>query len=121
MAYPALSRVFWRCLNNKHAFICENKTCRTLLGKPQMNGTQSCCYISTTTDFPEFKDLTHIKTHQDLYQFSIEKPDIFWSRLARSRLTWSKDFTTSCKADFDSGKVEWFDGGKLNASGKINF
>ncbi|XP_059160258.1 acetyl-coenzyme A synthetase 2-like, mitochondrial [Physella acuta] len=116
MAYQALSRVFWRCFNKKHANICKNKTCRSLIGKPYVNGAPSCSYISTTTDFPEFQDLTHIKTHQDLYQLSIEKPEIFWSRLARSRLTWSKDFTTTCKADFSSGKVEWFDGGMLNAS-----
>uniref|UniRef100_A0A2C9JEW1 Acetyl-coenzyme A synthetase n=2 Tax=Biomphalaria glabrata TaxID=6526 RepID=A0A2C9JEW1_BIOGL len=72
--------------------------------------------ISTTTDYPEFKDLEEIKTHDDLYKFSINKPEVFWSRLARSRLTWSKDFTHVMKGDFLQGKMEWFTGGTLNAS-----
>ena len=75
--------------------------------------------ISTTTPFPEFSDLPDIKTHADLYQFSLEQPDTFWSRLARSRLTWSKDFSVVNESDFKNGKSAWFTDGKLNASGKI--
>jgi len=72
--------------------------------------------ISTTTPFPEFSDLPDIKTHADLYQFSLEQPDTFWSRLARSRLTWSKDFSVVNESDFKNGKSAWFTDGKLNAS-----
>jgi acetyl-CoA synthetase len=72
--------------------------------------------ISTTTDFPEFRDLTHIKTHADLHKFSIDESDEFWSRLARSRLSWIKDFTTVSNNDFKTGNCRWFEGGTLNAS-----
>ncbi|KAJ8321195.1 hypothetical protein KUTeg_001253 [Tegillarca granosa] len=70
----------------------------------------------TTTPFPEFKDLPNIKTHDDLYKFSLEDPEKFWSILARSRLDWYKDFGEIRDCNLGQGKIRWFLGGKLNAS-----
>lgn len=71
----------------------------------------------TTTPFPEFKDLPNIKTHDDLYKFSLQDPETFWSVLARSRLDWYKDFGEIRDCNLGRGKIQWFLGGKLNASG----
>ena len=72
----------------------------------------------TTTPFPEFADVEGVKSHQDLHQFSLDHPDEFWGRLARSRLKWDKDFDTVSDCDLEKGRISWFQGGKLNASGK---
>ncbi|CAL1545800.1 unnamed protein product [Lymnaea stagnalis] len=118
MANRGLSRVLGNCLHHENARIHRSINASSLL-----NRTWSYRFhkgrsnnISTSTDYPEFRDLPHIKTHNDLYKFSIEDPELFWSRLARSRLTWSKDFSTACKSDFSKGKFGWFEGGVLNAS-----
>ncbi|XP_046545068.1 acetyl-coenzyme A synthetase 2-like, mitochondrial [Haliotis rubra] len=71
---------------------------------------------TTTTPFPEFEGVPHIKTHDDLYRFSLESPDVFWGKLARSRLKWFHDFHKVKDCDMTEGKIQWFDGGKLNAS-----
>lgn len=111
----ALGRHF---LSNKHSAV--NKAHKSnILAATTTHAGHNSAEISTTTDFPEFQDLTHIKTHEDLYRFSIEDSETFWSRLARSRLAWSKDFTAVSNHDFKTGKIRWFEGGALNASGKF--
>ncbi|BFZ12264.1 hypothetical protein BsWGS_15303 [Bradybaena similaris] len=87
-----------------------------LLAAPCTYSQTKRAHISTSTDLPEFRDLPHIRTHADLHKFSIEQSDQFWSRLARSRLSWSKDFTTVSDSDFKTGRNRWFDGGTLNAA-----
>ena len=58
----------------------------------------------------------NIKSHEELWRFSVEQPDKFWGELARSRLSWSQDFHTSMDCDMKSGKFDWFLGGRLNVS-----
>ena len=87
---------------------------------------QSIRLISTerkhisTTPVPEFESGS-IKTHDDLYKLSLEKPDLFWGKLARSRLNWFKDFSLVRDCDLSKGYIRWFLDGKINASGKNNF
>ncbi|GFS02845.1 acetyl-coenzyme A synthetase [Elysia marginata] len=68
---------------------------------------------ASTTPFPEFPDS---KTHEELYKFSLDHPETFWGTLARSRLTWSKNFTSVTDSSFKEQKFGWFHGGELNAS-----
>ncbi|ESO94183.1 hypothetical protein LOTGIDRAFT_215669 [Lottia gigantea] len=70
----------------------------------------------TTTSFPEFDSSPQLNSHLDLYKLSLEKPDIFWGKLARSRLTWSKDFDRVSDCDLSNGLIKWFIDGKINAS-----
>ena len=83
------------------------------------SSTQLLRNISTSTPIPEFNEDPNIKTHADLYKFSLEQPNIFWSKLARSRLAWSKDFSVDHSGDFANGHIEWFTDGELNASGTL--
>ena len=54
--------------------------------------------------------------YEALYKESITDPEGFWARMARERLTWTKEWDTVLENDFASSKVSWFRGGKLNAS-----
>ncbi|MFO8063081.1 MAG: acetate--CoA ligase [Spirochaetota bacterium] len=57
-----------------------------------------------------------MKEYQALYQQSISDSQNFWSRLARERLSWDREFHTVSAANFETASVAWFLGGKLNAS-----
>ena len=86
-----------------------------------------CCSRSYATKqtsilsspIPEFDGRPGIKSHQDMYNFSLEHPEIFWGTLARSRLEWIKDFDTVQDCNFVEGKISWFLNGKINVAGKI--
>ena len=71
----------------------------------------------STTPVPEFESGS-IRTHDDLYKLSLAKPDLFWGKLARSRLDWYKDFSLVRDCDLSKGHIRWFLDGKINASGK---
>lgn len=75
--------------------------------------------ISTTTPFPEFEDLP-VKSHDDLYKLSLENPDLFWGRLAKSRLEWFRHFDIVQECDIINGKFKWFSNGQINVSGKFS-
>jgi len=71
----------------------------------------------TSTQFPELNQFGEkLTSHEEIYRLSIEKPETFWSVLARSRLKWDKDFHTTMDCDFPTAKFGWFLGGKLNVS-----
>ena len=56
--------------------------------------------------------------HKRVYEISLEYPEVFWSSLARRLLKWrTDDFETINSCDFSKGRIEWFRGGTLNASG----
>ena len=53
-----------------------------------------------------------------VYKTSLDYPEVFWSSLAKKFLTWRENaFETINSCDFKKGRIEWFRGGILNASG----
>lgn len=50
---------------------------------------------------------------EQLYQESINHPDIFWARQASELLSWSKYWDQVFSGDFSNAR--WFEGGELNA------
>ena len=54
-------------------------------------------------------------SYQKRYQDSISDPETFWGEVAQ-RLDWIQPWSQVRKFDFASGEIEWFRGGKLNAS-----
>ncbi len=67
----------------------------------------------------EFRKIAYIKSmeeYQELYRRSIEDVDNFWSEQARKYLHWHKEWETVLEYDLVEGKIEWFRGGKINAS-----
>lgn len=67
---------------------------------------------------PEFVEHALVKPSQylELYQQSIDNPEVFWAEQAQ-RLHWEQPWTCVKNTSFHSPvKIEWFKGGKLNAS-----
>ena len=54
--------------------------------------------------------------YERLYAESVEQPEAFWAAQAREFLRWQQDFEQVFDFDFEAGKAEWFQGGKLNVS-----
>ena len=54
--------------------------------------------------------------YQQMYQQSIDQPDLFWSEQASEFLTWDTPWQTVCNYDFAAGEAKWFGGGKLNVA-----
>lgn len=59
------------------------------------------------------------ENHAALYRESLKNPEAFWGDLARSRLTWSKEFDQVMNCDMDKGEFKWFIGGEINVSGEL--
>ena len=85
---------------------------------PQSYSTPSKQLCST--EIPEFDGLHGLKSYQDLYEFSLNDPDTFWGTLARSRLSWIKDFDKVQACDMRAGDISYFLNGKINVSGRFS-
>jgi len=72
--------------------------------------------------FPPSKDFSEkaiIKTLEDyerIYRKSIEDPDGFWAEMAENTITWFKKWDKVSDWNFEKPEINWFIGGKLNAS-----
>ena len=56
-----------------------------------------------------------IDQYQDLYQKSINAPEVFWPEMANEFLTWFKPWEQLTESNLMAGTAGWFIGGKLNA------
>jgi len=59
--------------------------------------------------------VSSMDSYQNRYQDAISDPESFWAEIAQ-RLDWMEPWTSVRNFDFVNGKIEWFSGGKLNAS-----
>jgi len=61
----------------------------------------------------------HIQTmdeYEALYARSTEDPEGFWADMAEEMLHWHKKWDTVLDYEFDTPRIEWFKGGKLNVA-----
>ncbi len=67
---------------------------------------------------PQFKEACNISSDQyeEMYRWSIEDPDNFWSTQAQENLEWFEPFDRVLEASFEEGRFHWFHHGKLNVS-----
>src|SRR5712664_4345748 len=72
-------------------------------------------FIHTPPEFSKKARSKSLDQYRALYDRSISNPDGFWAEQAE-RITWSKKWDKVSKWDFNTAKIEWFIGGKLNAS-----
>ncbi|MEZ5552208.1 MAG: acetate--CoA ligase [Pseudomonadales bacterium] len=54
--------------------------------------------------------------YEAMYQRSITDPDGFWSEQADIFLNWYHKWDSVQEADMPAGRIQWFDGGRLNIS-----
>ena len=57
-----------------------------------------------------------LPTYQKMYQRSIEDPEGFWADKAEEFVTWQSGWENVLDWDFETARIEWFKGGKLNVS-----
>lgn len=60
--------------------------------------------------------LINAEQYQVLYQYSIENPEAFWAEQAEKFIDWHQRWQTVSACDFNTGKIAWFLGAKLNVS-----
>jgi acetyl-CoA synthetase len=67
---------------------------------------------------PEIAGAAHVADaeYQALYRRSIDDPEQFWAEQAESYLDWFQKWNRVMDCDFPSGKIQWFEGGTINAS-----
>ncbi len=54
--------------------------------------------------------------YEEMYSESFSNKEQFWSKVAKSQLTWSKDFTKVKNTNYDGDvSIKWFEDGELNA------
>ncbi|XP_030854852.1 acetyl-coenzyme A synthetase 2-like, mitochondrial [Strongylocentrotus purpuratus] len=74
----------------------------------------------SSTNIPELNDFEALgysfNSHEELYKFSLNEPEIFWGTLARNRLRWYRKFDEVMDCNLQEGKIAWFQGGKINVS-----
>ena len=58
------------------------------------------------------------ENYHALHEESLKNPERFWGDLGRRRLRWMKDFEDVMDCDMHQGKISWFNGGVLNATGE---
>lgn len=60
----------------------------------------------------------HINEQQyiALYARSLEAPDAFWAEQAERFVSWEQRWHTISNCDFNTAKIRWFEGGRLNVA-----
>src|SRR5712691_11017607 len=71
--------------------------------------------VQPPAQFAKSARIRETKKYRALYTRSISDSDGFWAEQA-GRLSWFKKWDKVSRWDFNSAKIEWFVGGKLNAS-----
>src|SRR5437588_523985 len=71
--------------------------------------------IRVPEQFAKKAHIGSMEKYRALYDRSVSDPDGFWNEQAE-RITWFKKWKTVSKYDFHTANIEWFIGGKLNAS-----
>lgn len=67
----------------------------------------------------EFQKIAHIRgmgAYLAWHKRSLEDRDAFWSEKAREYLSWVREWNSVLRYEEDEARVEWFQGGVLNAS-----
>jgi len=54
--------------------------------------------------------------YEQIYKYSLEDPDGFWSERAKELITWFEYWERTCYWDFEKPEIKFYEGGKLNAA-----
>uniref|UniRef100_A0A8D3D6Y0 acetate--CoA ligase n=1 Tax=Scophthalmus maximus TaxID=52904 RepID=A0A8D3D6Y0_SCOMX len=90
--------------------------CRSFRSCVRVLARRAC---NTAAFMPEAAGFEGASSRAALQDFSVSSSDSFWSAVARHRLSWIRPFHTVQDCDLSRGRIKWFEGGKLNVSGKF--
>ena len=57
-----------------------------------------------------------LQEYESLWKKSVEDPERFWAQKAEELLAWHTKWQTVLDYDFSQGRINWFQGGRLNVS-----
>jgi acetyl-CoA synthetase len=57
-----------------------------------------------------------MEEYEKMYRRSVEDPEGFWAEIAEKNISWYKKWDSVLEYDFHKPEINWFKGGKLNAS-----
>lgn len=117
---PNICRYFHARLSKRYKnFSSSRRGCSETVRTFSVSASLSASHISSC-EVPELSQFEkhgyRFSTHQDLYEFSLREPDLFWGTFARSRLNWFQEFDEVSDCDLAKGRISWFINGKLNAA-----
>lgn len=72
----------------------------------------------STKLYPVSTHPTHLteKNYRDLYQQSIQQPEIFWAEQAQRFIDWEQAWEAVMRGSFKTHDITWYAGARLNAS-----
>ena len=66
-------------------------------------------------EFPLKNPLLNQNEFDEMYQESFQNKELFWSKVAKEHISWSKEFTKVKNTNFyDDVSIKWFEDGELN-------
>jgi len=66
-------------------------------------------------EFPLKNPLLNQNEFNEMYQESFQNKELFWSKVAKEHISWSKEFTKVKNTNFyDDVSIKWFEDGELN-------
>ncbi|MFO8111580.1 MAG: acetate--CoA ligase [Desulfosalsimonadaceae bacterium] len=66
--------------------------------------------------FEKIAFVSGLEEYKDLYARSLDDPEGFWGEQADLYLTWDKKWDAVLSWDFSEAEIEWFGGGRINAT-----
>ena len=73
-------------------------------------------YYAHLANFQKTAQGKGLDAYRKMYRESVDSPETFWSRQAEHYLTWEKKWDSVLRYDFNEAQIQWFGGGRLNAS-----
>ena len=56
------------------------------------------------------------ESYEQMYQQSVNDPDVFWAEQARIFIDWDKEWDVVSNVDYSQGNIAWFEGASLNVA-----
>ncbi|KMZ98710.1 acetyl-CoA synthetase [Plasmodium vivax North Korean] len=60
-------------------------------------------------------NIKDVSIYKEMYEESINNPELFWGNIAKNSVRWFKLFTKVYIGNFKKGNISWFVNGKINA------
>ena len=89
---------------------------KTASNKTKSQKTKESMVLQPTCTKAAKHTIKSLAEYEAMNQKALDDPEKFWGERAKHLLTWSKNWEKVLDYDFDEPRVEWFRGGKLNAS-----
>ncbi|EUD68591.1 acetyl-CoA synthetase [Plasmodium inui San Antonio 1] len=61
------------------------------------------------------RNIKDVSIYKEMYEESINNPELFWGNIAKNSVRWFKMFTKVYMGNFKKGNISWFVNGKINA------